>query len=360
MGPCPKFGAAFFFRGARHGAHASANRNLFSFHKRGKRVGDWRMLAIAGSRTKKKSNAVTKPAVCALSDPYDKAQTADGQTKKPTRHEQKRFGPVAIIKKKGKRSNCCGRFYFSIREGKRGKTRKKRMALKRTIDDKTARNNVRPRGMAGVFAGAGVLCLLVAAIVFALWYDDSLGRDMALEARIARAECLVLDRPAPDPTVEPSEAPRVRFYAVAAHEWIESTLSRTLGSHQHNRLTAWWTSFSMHHPPGDDVPCYYDPDDPGAAVALSPYVDGLRDRVLACAMVVGVLWVTGVVALAIAVADAIGCVDAHRRNIIVVVDDDGQPLSFDLEASRSASRGCKTPSRGWASRWRILDAALAG
>ncbi|AVK74884.1 hypothetical protein pqer_cds_462 [Pandoravirus quercus] len=230
------------------------------------------------------------------------------------------------------------------------------MTVKRYADDKAAKGRPRPRGVALVFASAGALCLIVAAAVFALWFTDSLGYDVALEARIARADCLVLDQLLGKPTTEPLKAPRVRFYAPAAGEWIETTLMTALGRHRRHTLPHAWLSFLTRHPPGDEIPCYYDPDDPGAAAALSEHVDALYVRLLACATVVVVLWVIGTISLAIAVADALDCADTCRYS------DDDDSDGNDDDNDKCGPSDLETnlpPSRGWASRWRLLDVVLA-
>lgn len=230
------------------------------------------------------------------------------------------------------------------------------MTVKRYADNKAAKGRPHPRGVALVFASAGALCLVIAAAVFALWFTDSLGYDVALEARITRADCLVLDQLTREPTTEPLKAPRVRFYAPAAGEWIETTLTTALGRHQRHTLPHAWLPFLARHSPGDEIPCYYDPDDPGAAAALSEHVDALYVRLLACATVVVVLWVIGTISLAIAVADALDCADTCRYS----EDDDGDGNDDDNDkCGPSDLEMNRPPSRGWALRWRLLDVVLA-
>ncbi|BCU03831.1 hypothetical protein [Pandoravirus japonicus] len=210
------------------------------------------------------------------------------------------------------------------------------------------RSRTRVRGATLVFATAGVLCLFVAATVLGLWYVDSLGHDTALAARVTGADCLVLEQTPPQESeAERAGPPRVRFYAPDAREWIEATLSLALGHRPRPIPTHAWASFSARHPAGDRIPCYYDPDDPGAAVALSARVNALYSRLLACGTMVSVLWAIGTISLGVAVANVFGCARCDDGES-GYGDGDGV---VDLEAA--------TPPRGWASRWRLVDVALA-
>lgn len=225
------------------------------------------------------------------------------------------------------------------------------MALKRagkTTAEERPRAHIRDATL--VFATAGVLCLVVAASVLALWYVDSLGHDVALSARVTGADCLVLDQ-TPSQGSETGRAgpPRVRFYAPAAREWIESTLSLALGRHPRPISAPAWASFSTRHPAGDHIPCYYDPDDPGAAVALSDRVNALYSRLLACGTMVSVLWTIGTISLGVAAANVFGCVRC----------DDGESGGGDEEEDDAVDLEAATPPYGWGSRWRLVDVAVA-
>lgn len=222
------------------------------------------------------------------------------------------------------------------------------MALKRagktTADD---HSRAHARGATLVFATAGLLCLVVAATVLGLWYADSLGHDLALSARVTGADCLVLDQtPSQESETERAGPPRVRFYAPAAREWIEATLSLALGRHPRPISALAWASFSTRHPAGDHLPCYYDPDDPGAAVALSDRVNALHSRLLACGTMVSVLWAIGTISLGVAAANVFGCAHCDDSK-----GGDDEDEAVDLEAA--------TPPRGWGSRWRLVDVAVA-
>ncbi|AGO82610.1 hypothetical protein pdul_cds_518 [Pandoravirus dulcis] len=223
------------------------------------------------------------------------------------------------------------------------------MALKRagkTTAEERPRAHV--RGTTLVFATAGVLCLFVAATVLALWYADSLGHDVALAARVTGADCLVLEQtPSQESEMEHTGPPRVRFYAPAAREWIEATLSLALGHRPRPIPALAWASFSTRHPAGNHIPCYYDPDDPGAAVALSARVNALYSRLLACGTMVSVLWAIGTISLGLAVANMFGCARCDDGKSGDGDEDD----AVDLEAA--------TPPRGWGSRWRLVDVVLA-
>lgn len=156
-----------------------------------------------------------------------------------------------------------------------------------------------------LFCAVGIACFVIAAAVFAMWYADGLGSDVALETRIARTDCLVL---------QPVEGdfgalPRVRFYAPLAAEWIETRLVSALG--RHPRRTRPPLGFWTRHPPGRTVACYYDPQDPGLAAALWPHVGSLHGRVAACATVVLVLATVGVMACYAAAAHAVAGARDH-------------------------------------------------
>lgn len=160
-------------------------------------------------------------------------------------------------------------------------------------------------GVSVLFCAVGILCFGIAGAVFGMWYADGLGEDMALEARIVRADCLVLH-----PTADDFGAlPRVRFYAPLAGEWIETRLVSALG--RHPRRTGPSLGFWTRHPPGHAVACYYDPQDPELAAALWPHVGSLYGRVAACATVVLVLATVGVMACYAAAAYAVAGTREH-------------------------------------------------
>ncbi|WBR14689.1 hypothetical protein pkur_cds_515 [Pandoravirus kuranda] len=174
-------------------------------------------------------------------------------------------------------------------------------------------------GVSALFCAVGILCFVIAAAVFAMWYGDGLGDDVALETRVARADCLVLQPLAGDF----GDFPRVRFYAPLAGEWIETRLVSALGRHPRRARPA--LGFWTRHPPGHTVSCYYDPQDPGLAAALWPHVGSLYGRVAACATVVLVLATVGIMACYAAAAYAVAGGDRK-----CAVDRD------DLEAGATA------------------------
>ncbi|AVK77073.1 hypothetical protein pmac_cds_385 [Pandoravirus macleodensis] len=176
------------------------------------------------------------------------------------------------------------------------------------------------RTIAVLFCAVGILCFGIAGAVFGMWYADGLGDDVALEARIVRAECLVLQPIADDF----ADLPRVRFYAPLAAEWIETRLVSALG--RHPRRTRPSLGFWTRHPPGHVVACYYDPQDPELAAALWPHVGSLYGRIAACATVVLVLATVGVMACYAAAAYAIAGTRKHTDDHGDVEMDPTGPL----------------------------------